>query len=407
MAEYESLSEAHRVGPMDSGGVGTRSRWSFGKKAGRPTQAASDGLGVRETVYLNGKFTAQHMTGTQRVAVCLVRELDCVLAQSSNPPRVVLLCPPNGQAPEFRHIEVRHTGAANISLFTWEQCWLPMMVRGRPLLNLGGTAPLFGRNRVCILHDAAVFDCPQAYTLPFRVWYRLLFRVLSRRAGSVYTVSDFSSTQLTRHLGVRPGRIEVLNNGSGHLKEVVPEPEALARLGLVPQRYWLAVGGASINKNMSLLRRAFERLDPSSDAKLVIVGGLNSHVFGEQPAVALSGDSRVVVAGPVSDATLKSLYLSATALVFPSLYEGCGLPPLEAMQCGCPVLASTAASIPETCGDAAVYFDPTSVDSLVEAMQRLEGDAALRAELVRAGLARVELFDWRSSVEQVYKQLAS
>jgi glycosyltransferase involved in cell wall biosynthesis len=378
-----------------------------GVKPARASIDAKSRRGERETIYLNGKFTAQHMTGTQRVASCLVREFDSMLAQSAHAPRVVLLCPPNGRPPELGHIEVRHTGSSGISLFGWEQLWLPLIARGRPLLNLGGTAPLFARNRACIFHDAAVFDCPQAYTLPFRVWYRLLFLLLSRRAGSVYTVSNFSSTQLTRHLGVRPGRIEVLSNGSGHLNDIVADADALPSFGLEPQRYWLAVGGASINKNLTLLRRAFERLDPKDGTKLVIVGGLNSQVFGDQPAAALAGDPRVVVTGPVSDATLKALYLTAKALVFPSLYEGCGLPPLEAMRCACPVLASTAASIPETCGDAALYFDPTSVDSLLEAMRRLEGDASLREELVQAGLARASKFNWRRSVQRIFERLTA
>ncbi len=407
MAEYESLSHTHGAGSMGTNKVSTQASAVAGEMPGRSRNLADSGSSASPVIYLNGKFTAQHMTGTQRVAFCLVTEFDRLLAQSVHAPRVVLLCPPNGRPPELSHIEVRHVGSPRVSLFAWEQFWLPLVVRGRPLLNLGGTAPLFGRHRVCIVHDAAVFDCPRAYTLPFRIWYRFLFRVLSRRAGSVFTVSDFSAGQLARHLRVRPGRIEVLSNGSGHLQDVVPEETALQRFGLAPQRYWLAVGGASINKNMSLLRKAFDRMDPSNGAKLVIVGGLNSHVFGDQPAAALAGDARVVVTGPISDATLKALYLSATALVFPSLYEGCGLPTLEAMRCACPVLASTAASIPEVCGDAALYFDPTSVDSLVDAMRRLEADAALRARLTQAGLTRAPCFDWRSSAQRVYDRLAS
>lgn len=407
MAEYESLSRSRRTGLTSANKNSTVATTPSVNGSRQPKPVGYKKAHARSTVYLNGKFTAQDMTGTQRVALCLVAEFDRLLGQSEHAPRVVLLCPPGGKPPPLSHIEVRHVGSRRVSLFAWEQLYLPLVVGRSPLLNLGGTAPLLGRHRVCIVHDAAVFDCPQAYTLPFRIWYRFLFRVLSRSARSIFTVSDFSGAQLAHHLKVRPERIEVLSNGSDHLQRIVADEDALQRFGLSPQRYWLAVGGASINKNMSLLRRAFERMNPSNGTKLVIVGGLNSHVFGDQPAAALSGDARVVVTGPVSDETLKTLYLSATALVFPSLYEGCGLPTLEAMRCACPVIASSAASIPEVCGDAALYFDPTSVDSLVAAMERLQADASLRTTLVDAGLARAPRFDWRSTAQRVYERLTS
>ena len=159
--------------------IATRARQGE-DEVSKPAKLLPEGdVPARPTVYLNGKFTAQHMTGTQRVAYCLVTEFDRLLTQSANAPRVVLLCPANGAPPPLDHIEVRHTGSSRMSLFAWEQFWLPMVVRRAPLLNLGGTAPLFGRHRVCVVHDAAVFDCPEAYTLPFRVWYRFLFKVLS------------------------------------------------------------------------------------------------------------------------------------------------------------------------------------------------------------------------------------
>jgi glycosyltransferase involved in cell wall biosynthesis len=361
---------------------------------------------AKRIVYLNGKFTAQHLTGTQRVALSLTQELDQLLGRLRAPVRLVLICPPQGKAPSLEHIEVRHAGPEGVALSYWEQFCLPAEVRGCLLVNLAGTAPLLLRKQFCMIHDAAVFDCPRAYTLIFRSWYRLLFTVLSRSATQLFTVSDFSRQRLIKTLGRPAERLEVISNGCDHLDGIAPDEGSLSRYGLEAGKFWLVVGGANPNKNLAAVRSAFARLARPNGAKLVVVGGLNRSVFGDASAEVFSAGDAVVITGPIEDATLKALYQSAIALIFASLYEGFGLPPLEAMSCGCPVLASNAAAMPEVCGDAALYFEPTHVDAIGDAMQRLLDEPYLRERLVARGHVRVKGFSWQASAERLMDQMS-
>ena len=143
----------------------------------------------------------------------------------------------------------------------------------------------------------------------------------------------------------------------------------------------------------------------AEDVRLVLVGGRNTAVFAAE--TGLASDPRIVQAGPVTDAELKALYQHAVGLVFPSLYEGFGLPPLEAMACGCPVAVADSAAMPEVCGPAALYFDPSSTDAIAGAIQRLLDDAALRDRLRQAGTARAAGFQWADSAQALLSQLPS
>ena len=192
--------------------------------------------------------------------------------------------------------------------------------------------------------------------------------------------------------------------GGDHLADVAPDERVLERLGLRSGDFLLAVASDNPTKNLPALVTAFGRRRVAQPASLVIVGGRNEQVF------AADGVERdppgVLRAGPVSDPELKALYGHATALVFPSTYEGFGLPPLEAMACGCPVGAADAAVIPETCGDAALSFDPASVEALTTSMERLGTDAPLRESLRARGRARAAAFKWKDAARTLLATLA-
>jgi len=349
--------------------------------------------------YVNGKFAAQRTTGVQRVAERLVQALD---TQVVGP--WVLLCPPGAELPRLQRIEARTVGIRGLPLHLWEQLVLPIAARDGLLVNLAGAAPAFARRQVCMLHDAAVFDHAEAYTFGFAVWYRWLFRRLARTAQALFTVSSFSRERLALHLGLAAARITVVPNGSDHLDAVAPDDSVLARHGLLGLRYLLAVASANPTKNIATLVAAFAGLPPDAARRLVIVGGRNGRVFADNAADDPPG---VVRTGPLGDAPLKALYQNAVALVFPSLYEGFGLPPLEAMTCGCPVAAARAASIPEVCGDAVLYFDPLSVDDIGAALRRILGDEALRARLRKAGAIQAAPFNWGAAAESLLARLSA
>ena len=354
------------------------------------------------SVYVNGKFTRQPTTGVQRVAEQLVRAIDA-LAPQAGEPRWILLHPPGGGLAGLERIEQRTIGSSARSLHVWEQWSLPRAARDGLLLNLAGTAPFFSGPTAAMLHDAAVFDHPEAYTTAFVLWYRLLFRRLGRRARRLFTVSNFSRFRLAATLGLPESRFDVLPNAADHLRAVVADDRILDTHALRDRRFLLAVASANPTKNLAALVRAFASLKEPT-LSLVIAGGVNARVFASDgPAGDPSG---VVRTGPLGDAALKSLYGHALALVFPSTYEGFGLPTLEAMALGCPVAAANAASLPEVCGDAAFYFDPHSAEAIGAALRRIADDEALRDRLRDAGRLRAAQFSWTASAERLRVALA-
>jgi len=351
------------------------------------------------TTYLNGKYIAQRTTGVQRVAAQLVSALDARVSG-----RWVLLCPAGARLPKLRRIEPRFVGPAGVPLMLWEQCLLPWAARDGVLLNLAGAAPALARRQVCMLHDAAVFDYPEAYTRRFSAWYRWLFRRLARHALALLTVSDFSRKRLAMHLHVDASRFARVPNGADHLDAIEADDTVLDLHGLRGQRFLLAVGSDNPTKNHAALLAAFARLTDEPDLRLAMVGGGHSAVFARH---VRDEQSQVVRVGELGDAQLKALYTNALALVFPSLYEGFGLPTLEAMASGCPVAAARAASLPEVCGDAALYFDPLDPDDIAASLRRLCGDADLRARLRAAGALRVAAYPWSASATALLAALRS
>jgi glycosyltransferase involved in cell wall biosynthesis len=314
------------------------------------------------TIYLNGKFCAQRTTGVQRVATELVRALDA-------------------RRPGGRWVLLLHL---------WEQAVLPWVARDGWLVSLAGAAPACARRHVAMLHDAAVFDTPQAYRPAFVRWYRWLFRRLPGQAAALLTVSAFSRARLIAALGPAAERLAVLPNGADHLDAVMPDDAVLDRLGLRGRAYVLAVGSANPTKNLAALAQAHARLGGQAPV-LVVAGGRSDRVFG---AVDCPPNPALVQAGPVDDAALVALYRHAVLLVFPSAYEGFGLPPLEAMGQGCPVLAAPAPAVVEACGDAAAYLEGLDPPAIARSLHALLGDTQRLAMLREAGRRRATGYRW-------------
>jgi glycosyltransferase involved in cell wall biosynthesis len=351
-------------------------------------------------IYINGRFLTQQTTGVQRFAREILRALDnLVVSEASARKRSLVLLTPPGTTPlpDLRTIECRSVG--RLHGHAWEQLELPRHTRDGFSLNLCNTAPLAGRTTIVAIHDAGVFAVPNAYSRPFRVWYRLLHAHLRRRAVRMVTVSEFSRAELSRYLGTSRDRFTVIPNGGEHILREPADREILNRLGL-RGRYVLAVSSQSAHKNFAGIQAAVRDLR-NQNFTLVFAGGGNSRIFnaGER----LSGES--IVTGRVTDAELRALYEHAECFVYPSFYEGFGLPPLEAMTCGCPVVVSRAASLPEVCGEAAVYCNPNDPADIGRALGEVLENGDVRRRLRRHGEERAAQFTWSRSATALLRLL--
>jgi glycosyltransferase involved in cell wall biosynthesis len=355
------------------------------------------------TLYINGKYTAQPMTGVQRCAHNLVLALDA-LGPTAGVTSTVLLLPHAGVSPQLQSMTVRTVGQPGVSLHRWEQLLLPRAARDGLLLNLAGSGPWLGPVQADLLHDAAVFDRPEAYTPAFVWWYRHLFRRRARRGDHLMTVSHHARGRLARALSVSPQRIAVVHNGGDHLDAVAADDALMRQHGLTGRAYLLAVASANRSKNLPRLIEAFAGLPAAGRPLLVLAGGQTGAGFMVQGQAALPPG--VLQLPSPTDAALKALYQGATALIVPSLYEGFGLPALEAMRLGCPVVAADAAALPEVCANAALYVDPTSVASIAQGLARVIGEPALRSSLSAAGRERALPFTWAAAGRSLQAALA-
>ena len=343
---------------------------------------------------INGRFLGRPVTGVERFATEVVRVLDQLVAERHTAVagvQISIVMPSNVAPRErFDALPMRHTGFGRGQF--WEQVSLPAATVGQLLLSLCNTGPIAKSDHWVVVHDAAPRAAPSGYGAAFRAWYSLLQPALARSARGVLTVSNFSASELRRWYGMAPAQVHALPpEGREHVLRVQPDVGILARHGLLARPFVLAVSSAQPNKNFGLIVQAACLLgDAGFD--LVIAGGTQPGVFAQSTWV-LPANVRHV--GYVTDAELVALYGHAACFVFPSRYEGFGLPPVEAMALGCPVLCASTASLPEVCGDAARYFDPDDAPALAALLQATVANGQVRASMAAAGHVRVANYEWR------------
>lgn len=263
---------------------------------------------------------------------------------------------------------------------------------------------LYRGKLVATLHDALHIAMPQfaGGGAHKRAYARLMFSALRRRASTIMCDSQFTAAELARHVRGHTSQLRVIYLG-------VAESWLHVEKGPRPhdRSYLLYVGNVKPHKNLLRLLEAFGQVRDQVPHDLVIVGRREGFITPDE-AVGLKAAElglRVQFTGHVDHSALQQYYAHADALVFPTLYEGFGLPPLEAMACGCPVVASRAASLPEVCADAALYCDPYSAADIAARIHQIVRDDALRSELVRKGLERARGFRWEETASAVWEAL--
>jgi glycosyltransferase involved in cell wall biosynthesis len=342
-------------------------------------------------LFINGRFLVQQVTGVQRVAREITTEIDRMLENGELRADVTLLVPPGPWVQRLSLNRIRVETIGRFRGLLWEQLALAGQVKGGTLLCLGNSAParalLDRKTRVAVMiHDVSFLDYPGAYKFLYRLGHRLMLPLLMRRARAILTVSETERERLERLVPESAPRITVAPNGGWSADEAAPGAAAGAEPALPPPGYGLYVGSLSHRKNFGRTLAAAIRLAREDGLHFVFVGAAGKVLREPRREVPADVADRIHFVGQVNDpARLSRIYRDARVLLFPSLYEACPLPPVEAPHFGCPAVVSNIPAMWERCGRGATYCDPTSVESILRAMREVLGDSPKRDQAIAAG----------------------
>lgn len=353
-------------------------------------------------ICIDGRFLTQPMTGVQRYGHELLRCLD------DHPEYwpdmdIDLLIPPRGVRfdLQLRNVRVRRVG--RLCGHAWEQIELPFHCRGAVLFCPGNLAPVAslvgGQNVVTTVHDLSWLYFPAAYRIAFRAVYAAVTPLVMHLSQQVITVSESERTAISSEYPRIAASLVAIQNGG--LTEALRSAAQSEAPTIRRRRYILYVGSLSRRKNVPNLLRAAIEIVQATDIDVVFIGSASRGMRVEEMGVPKDLEDRIVFMGQLNDALeLIRWYKGALFLAFPSLYEASPLPPVEAMACGTPVLASDIPSLRERCQGAALYCDPGNVDDIINKAMLLISDRSLRSGLAALGAARAEAYTWEACTKE-------
>jgi glycosyltransferase involved in cell wall biosynthesis len=325
-------------------------------------------------VVINGRFLARRVTGVERHG----REILRYIGSNSR---------------------VESTQRQGGIGHAWEQFILPTKLSSHSALwSPANTGPLIIRDQALTIHDLTPLEHPEWFRARFAGWYRLFLPILARRVRKVFVPSEYVKQKVMRRFGIE--NVTVTSNGVDH---AVFYPDANQKEFDLPESYILFVGSLEPRKNLDLLLRAWAEIENDFKETWLIIMGVSGNVFRTVSFPHKLEHVRFL--GYVEDETLAGLYANAALLVLPSQDEGFGLPALEAMACGAPVVISDGGALPEIVGEAGLIFCLSNPVGLINALEQCLRDAKLRAELREKGLVRAQQFSWKTTAELVWKNL--
>jgi glycosyltransferase involved in cell wall biosynthesis len=338
-------------------------------------------LRMPDQIAVNARFLWRRITGVERYAHEITTRLDG---------RIRLLAP------------TRPVGG--ISGHLWEQTILPNMLRRGDLLwSPSNSGPLFVPNQVLSLHDLAFIEYPEWFDPKFAGWYRFLIPRLINKVNLLITPSYYTKIRILDTFWISPDKVKVVPPGVNpdlFRPSSIQDQQQIRNIYGLDDPYCLVVGSLEPRKNLGNLFQAWELSRAAKSGLHLIVAGSGGQMFRRVDTGHLPG--RIHLIGAVSDPELVSLYSGAKAYILPSLYEGFGLTVLEAMACGAPVIASKAGAIPETAGEAAIYFNPVDVEEIAQTIDRVLEDSELQETLRAKGLERAREFSWDNAAEKIW-----
>ncbi len=351
-----------------------------------------------DKIYINGKFVSQPVTGVQRYASELTNQLHLLH------PATVVAALANNMLGDTYHINcpVEITGEKG-GIF-WEQWQLPGYMRKQQsplLLNLCNMAPLFYRNKITCIHDISFAINPQYYSRSFYYYYRTIIPRIIHSSKHIITVSQFSQAALMQHYRLNENQVSVVPNAASDLLKQIVATQTLQPP--VDKPYFLFVGSVDPRKNLLFLLDAF-RQAAIDDMELVIVGGgyksFNKAVAAKLDAYKNHPGIRFL--GAISNEKLAACYRFAKAVIVPSLYEGFGLPVVEALQLGCPVLASDIPVFREVGENYVEYFDPRDGHALQLLLRKTAQSSPSPSTMQAAQVFIENKYNWQHSASLLY-----
>jgi glycosyltransferase involved in cell wall biosynthesis len=359
----------------------------------RDDAGAVQGTAARRRWAINGDFLTLQPTGVARYAHEVTAQLDALIGEGHPLTRGlnIELIVPRARTAAFANIPSRLVPEFNRPRLpqVWVQLQLPAHVKSG-LLSFCNLAPVAVRRQIVCIHDMHTRIMPESYGRLFRLAHRAILPLLGRRAARITTVSGLSREHLV-HYGIAPwSKIVVTHNGSNHTQNW---SAARSQLTARPARpFVMCLGRPQKYKNVELMLRLAPALDRL---------GLDLWMAGDIDTSALQKEHghlpvNVRLLGRISDDDFAQALSQAVCFLFPSRIEGFGLPAVEAMALGCPVVASTSPCLPEVCGDSALFADPDDLDGWVQAITKLKENSALRNAMVTKGRARAASYSWRA-----------
>ena len=347
---------------------------------------------MKNKIYINARFLTQSLTGVQRFAM----EISGIL-KNDFPNRYIWVSPANIKHQEIaKNLEVEVTG--DHSGHFWEQYELPKYLKKKHspiLLNLCNTAPLMYSNNISTIHDVAFYENPEWFSKRFVFIYKFLIPKIVRSSKLVFTVSEFSKNEIHKYMSKPLDQIEVVHNSVS--KIFVPGKFSEERL-------ILTVSTLQPRKNLITLINSFGEIQDES-LKLVIIGSENRLFSSSKIKQIIEGDERIILTGYLTDDKLVEYYQKALIFVYTSLYEGFGIPPLEAMACGTSTIVSDIPVFRELYDDATMFFQSES--DLTNKIKFLLDNQELRTDKIKRGLNLVNKYSWRTSAVKIDKILSA
>ena len=342
-------------------------------------------------IIVNARFLTQKLTGVQRYAYEICKRLPAEV----NGHDLIFVVP---KTELINHLETKHK-VSSIGINKgnlWEQLDLPLFLKkkGNPLLiNFVGIAPVFYKNKIMFLYDLAFKHHPEWFSLKFHKTYNLLIPLSLKNSVLIITDSNYVKSDIHKVYGIQNEKIEVIYAAASSL---------FLNKSLPKEKIILTVSSIDPRKNLDRVVKAFSQL--SAGYKLFIVGSKNK-TFSNIDLMRINRKDNIIFTGYLSDEELIELYNKAEIFIYASLFEGFGIPPLEAQACGCPCIVSNVTSLPEVYSDSVEYCKPNSIKSISNAMENLINDVEKRDNLTKKGFDNIKRYSWQLSTNKLIKLL--